>query len=57
MLTDPYADIFLCVLSIAIAICCNPLRVLRQIWAHIAVVFLFVGFVFWNGGVVLGMKP
>ncbi|PSS05152.1 DIE2/ALG10 family-domain-containing protein [Coniella lustricola] len=49
-------DVVLCVLSIAIAVCCNPFRVLRQIWAHVVVVILFVGFVFWNGGVVLGDK-
>lgn len=47
-------DVFYCALSIAIAVICNPLRVLRQIWAHVLTMVLFSGFVFWNGGVVLG---
>ncbi|KAF3767200.1 family 59 glycosyltransferase [Cryphonectria parasitica EP155] len=49
-------DVFLCGLSIGIAVCCNVFRVLRQIWAHIVVMALFVGFVAWNGSVVLGDK-
>lgn len=47
-------DVFLCVLSLAIAVVGNPLRVLKQIWAHILVMALFAGFVLWNGSVVLG---
>lgn len=47
-------DVFYCALSIAIAVICNPFRVLRQIWAHVLTMVLFAGFVLWNGGVVLG---
>ncbi|KAJ4390146.1 glucosyltransferase [Gnomoniopsis smithogilvyi] len=49
-------DVLYCAMSIAIAIVCNPLRVFRQVWAHIAVMGLFGAFVLWNGGVVLGDK-
>ncbi|KAK1783008.1 DIE2/ALG10 family-domain-containing protein [Copromyces sp. CBS 386.78] len=49
-------DWVLCLLSIGIAALCNPLRVLRQVWPHITIMGLFVAFVAWNGGVVLGDK-
>ncbi|KAK3379127.1 DIE2/ALG10 family-domain-containing protein [Lasiosphaeria ovina] len=49
-------DWLFCLISIAISAVCNPLRVLRQVWPHIAVLALFAGFVAWNGGVVLGDK-
>ncbi|KAK7741763.1 glucosyltransferase [Cytospora paraplurivora] len=49
-------DIFFAVVSIAIAILANPIRVLRQVWPHVVVMGLFVAFVIWNGGVVLGDK-
>ncbi|KAK3312362.1 DIE2/ALG10 family-domain-containing protein [Apodospora peruviana] len=45
-----------CLLTIAIAAICNPLKVLKQVWPHITVLGLFAGFVLWNGGVVLGDK-
>lgn len=51
------ADVFFCVLSLAIAVICNPLRVLKQIWAHVVVMGMFAGFVVWNGSVVLGKSP
>ncbi|KAJ4422933.1 glucosyltransferase [Gnomoniopsis sp. IMI 355080] len=51
-----FEDVLYCAISIAIAVVCNPFRVLRQIWAHIAVMGLFGAFVLWNGGVVLGDK-
>lgn len=50
-------DVFFCALSLAVAVGCNPLRVLKQIWAHIVVMGLFAVFVFWNGSVVLGTSP
>lgn len=40
--------------SLVIAAICNPLRVLRKVWPHVAVLSAFVGFVAWNDGVVLG---
>ncbi|OIW31846.1 hypothetical protein CONLIGDRAFT_242577 [Coniochaeta ligniaria NRRL 30616] len=49
-------DWLFCVLSIAIAAICNPLKVLKQIWPYVSVVTIFTGFVAWNGGVVLGDK-
>lgn len=48
-------DLVVCVLSTAIAAVCNPAKMLEQIWPHIATMGLFVGFVIWNGGVVLGI--
>lgn len=42
------------VISLLVAAICNPLRVLRSIWPHMAVLAAFSAFVFWNGGVVLG---
>ncbi|AEO70709.1 glycosyltransferase family 59 protein [Thermothielavioides terrestris NRRL 8126] len=49
-------DWVLCALSIGVSALCNPVRVLRQIWPHMAVLAMFAGFVAWNGGVVLGDK-
>ncbi|KAK1988870.1 DIE2/ALG10 family protein [Colletotrichum cereale] len=49
-------DIFFSALSIVIAVLANPLRVLRKVYPHITIMALFAGFVFWNGGVVLGDK-
>ncbi|KAK0643882.1 DIE2/ALG10 family-domain-containing protein [Cercophora newfieldiana] len=49
-------DWLFCLISIGIAAVCNPFKVLRQVWPHITVLGLFVGFVAWNGGVVLGDK-
>lgn len=43
-------------LSVGIAALCNPLRVVRQIWPYITVLFSFAAFVQWNGGVVLGVS-
>ena len=45
---------FFTALSISIAAICNPLRILRQVWPHIAVLGAFGLFIIWNGGVVLG---
>ncbi|KAM7207760.1 DIE2/ALG10 family domain containing protein [Naviculisporaceae sp. PSN 640] len=49
-------DWLICLLSIAVAVICNPVKVLRQVWPHITILGLFAGFVAWNGGVVLGDK-
>ncbi|KAI1300945.1 DIE2/ALG10 family-domain-containing protein [Xylaria venustula] len=50
-------DIVLCVISVGIAAVCNLPTVLRRfIWPHGVVLALFVAFVAWNGGVVLGDK-
>lgn len=43
-------------LSLGVAVLCNPVRVIRQIWPYVAVLGLFGAFVVWNGGVVLGMN-
>ncbi|KAK4213944.1 DIE2/ALG10 family-domain-containing protein [Rhypophila decipiens] len=59
---DPRVDLawpddwLTCLLSIAVAALCNPVKVLRQVWPHITILALFGGFVAWNGGVVLGDK-
>lgn len=42
------------VVSLGVAAIFNPLRVLRQIYPYITVLGLFAGFVYVNGGVVLG---
>ena len=44
-------------MTVAVTALYNPLKVLRQIWPHITILALFVGFVAWNGGVVLGTTP
>ncbi|PHH78632.1 hypothetical protein CDD82_2935 [Ophiocordyceps australis] len=49
-------DVLLTATSLAIAVVCNPVRVARHIWPHLAVLVIFGGFVAWNGGVVLGDK-
>ncbi|KAI1382652.1 glycosyltransferase family 59 protein [Hypoxylon trugodes] len=54
-LTNPI-DILLCVISIGISAICNLGTILRHIWSHLVVLGAFVGFVAWNGGVVLGDK-
>jgi alpha-1,2-glucosyltransferase len=50
------SDWLFCAVTVAVTALCNPLKVLRQIWPHITILALFVGFVAWNGGVVLGMS-
>lgn len=42
------------VVSLGVATIFNPMRVLRQIYPYIVVLGLFAGFVYVNGGVVLG---
>lgn len=42
------------VVSILIAAVCNLPVVLRQVWPYITTLISFIGFVAWNGGVVLG---
>ncbi|KAI1100474.1 glycosyltransferase family 59 protein [Jackrogersella minutella] len=55
-LTSPI-DLVLCALSIGIAALVNLVTIIRQrIWPHLAILGAFVGFVAWNGGVVLGDK-
>lgn len=49
-------DLVLSLLSIGIAAIFNIGRVLRRVFPHLVIVALFAGFVFWNGGVVLGDK-
>lgn len=51
-----FVDWLFCLLSIGVAAVCNPAKVLRQVWPHVTVLGLFVAFVAWNGGVVLGMS-
>ncbi|KAI1763334.1 glycosyltransferase family 59 protein [Hypoxylon sp. FL1150] len=53
--TSP-VDLLLCVVSIGIAAICNVVTVLNRIWPHLITLGSFVGFVIWNGGVVLGDK-
>ncbi|KAI0841346.1 glycosyltransferase family 59 protein [Hypoxylon sp. FL0890] len=55
-LTFP-SDLVLCTFSIVIAAIYNLGTIIRQrIWPHLVVLGVFVGFVVWNGGVVLGDK-
>ncbi|KAI6782809.1 uncharacterized protein J7T54_000952 [Emericellopsis cladophorae] len=49
-------DMLFSALSLLVAGVYNPLRVVRQIWPHITVLGVFVAFVVWNEGVVLGDK-
>ncbi|KAF3022094.1 glucosyltransferase [Neopestalotiopsis sp. 37M] len=49
-------DLVLSLLSIGIAAIFNIGHVLRRVFPHLVIVALFAGFVFWNGGVVLGDK-
>ncbi|KXJ88317.1 DIE2/ALG10 family-domain-containing protein [Microdochium bolleyi] len=52
----PIVDVALCAVSLIIAGTCNILPILQRIWPHLTVLAAFVGFVVWNGGVVLGDK-
>ncbi|OTA95298.1 glycosyltransferase family 59 protein [Hypoxylon sp. CO27-5] len=55
-LTSPI-DLVLCAVSIGIAVIYNLWTIIRErIWPHLVVLGAFVGFVAWNGGVVLGDK-
>jgi len=49
-------DAVFTVISIAVAVVCNPMPVIKRVWPHLTVLGLFGGFVAWNGGVVLGDK-
>ncbi|TVY33336.1 Dol-P-Glc:Glc(2)Man(9)GlcNAc(2)-PP-Dol alpha-1,2-glucosyltransferase, partial [Lachnellula subtilissima] len=49
-------DLILCALSIGIAVISKPVLILASLWPYIALLVSFAGFVFWNGGVVLGDK-
>ncbi len=49
-------DWLLTLTSLGVAAASRPLAVLRRVWAHVAVLAAFGGFVAWNGGVVLGDK-
>ncbi|KAH7031678.1 DIE2/ALG10 family-domain-containing protein [Microdochium trichocladiopsis] len=55
-IATPIVDVALCAISLLAAGACNLLPILRRIWPHITVLSAFVGFVVWNGGVVLGDK-
>ena len=47
-------DFALCAISIAIAVLYHPTLIIRIAWPYLALLISFAGFVFWNGGVVLG---
>ncbi|QUC19804.1 uncharacterized protein UV8b_04045 [Ustilaginoidea virens] len=49
-------DMLRVIIGLAFAALCNPVRVIRQIWPYLSVLVVFTGFVWWNGGVVLGDK-
>ncbi|KAG4432984.1 hypothetical protein IFR05_011528 [Cadophora sp. M221] len=49
-------DFILCTISIVVAAIFRPLLLFTRIWPYIALLASFVGFVVWNGGVVLGDK-
>ncbi|KAI2607228.1 glycosyltransferase family 59 protein [Hypoxylon fragiforme] len=50
-------DLVLCVVSISVATLRHLFTIVRrQIWPHLVIFGAFVGFVAWNGGVVLGDK-
>ncbi|KAK6828399.1 Dol-P-Glc:Glc(2)Man(9)GlcNAc(2)-PP-Dol alpha-1-2-glucosyltransferase [Apiospora arundinis] len=53
-------DLALCIVSLAFGVLQlfyrNALTILRRVYPHIATMGLFVAFVIWNGGVVLGDK-
>ncbi|KAH7391557.1 alpha-1,2 glucosyltransferase-like protein alg10 [Cadophora sp. MPI-SDFR-AT-0126] len=49
-------DCVLCAVSIAVAAVFHPLLLVTRLWPYIGLLFSFVGFVIWNGGVVLGDK-
>jgi alpha-1,2-glucosyltransferase len=47
-------DFILCGISIAIATLFQPFLILTRLWPYILLLVSFIGFVVWNGGVVLG---
>lgn len=47
-------DALFTVVSLGIAAASHAGRVLRKVWPYLTVLGAFVGFVAWNGGVVLG---
>ncbi|KAI2602135.1 glycosyltransferase family 59 protein [Hypoxylon sp. NC1633] len=49
-------DFVIMALSYIVAIVFNPKTTTRHVWPYFTVFFAFVGFVAWNGGVVLGDK-
>ncbi|KAI9054521.1 hypothetical protein LZ554_001678 [Drepanopeziza brunnea f. sp. 'monogermtubi'] len=49
-------DFILCAISIAIAALSCPIVIVSRLWPYIGLLASFFGFVFWNGGVVLGDK-
>ncbi|KAK6579864.1 hypothetical protein PZA11_007572 [Diplocarpon coronariae] len=49
-------DFILCGISIVIASIFNPLLIITRLSPYIGLLISFAGFVFWNGGVVLGDK-
>ena len=50
-----WTDFLLCVVSIAIAAIFQLPTILIRLWPYILLLISFAGFVFWNGGVVLGI--
>lgn len=51
-----HLDFFLCAFSVALVALCQPLRSFNKLWPFVTLVLLFGGFVFWNGGVALGIS-
>ncbi|KAK4465435.1 family 59 putative glycosyltransferase [Cladorrhinum samala] len=49
-------DWFFFLVTTATTALMNPVKVFRQIWPHLTILSLFIGFVGYNGGVVLGDK-
>jgi alpha-1,2-glucosyltransferase len=47
-------DVLWCALSLGAVTISHPGRVAARLWPYIALLLSFTGFVFWNGGVVLG---
>lgn len=47
-------DFILCVVSLAVAAISHPFKPLARLWPYILLLISFIGFLFWNGGVVLG---
>jgi alpha-1,2-glucosyltransferase len=47
-------DFLLCVASLGAVTISHPKRVAARLWPYVALLVSFAGFVFWNGGVVLG---
>lgn len=48
-------DFFLCAISIAVAALFRPSILSTRLWPYVALLISFAAFVFWNGGVVLGV--